>query len=385
MSEHGRAPRGMAVKLAQWAFIRQGPTPTSAARRTHATSARAALPQERERARVQWRFFSCAHAQISWSLKAARERARALAPFFLAHMRASKLLVGGRGWLVRARPSTEGGGRETGAVGIHEAWADSNQRGAARDRRKRACCALSRERERARWRFFSCAHAQVSCSLEAAAGMSEHGRSPRGVAVKLAQWAFIGHESTPTSAARRVHAASARGAPPPERERARAVVLFLSCAHAQLSCSLEAAAGMSEHGRAPRGVAVKLAQWASIEYEPTLTSAARRAHITSARAALPPERERERERAQWRFFSCAHVQVRCSLEAAAGMAEHGRAPREMAVSLVQWASVGHEPTPTNTTRRAYAASEGAAHPPERERERERARASGALFLAHMRN
>ena len=103
-------------------FIEAWPTPTSAARRAHAASARAAPPPERERAR--WRFFlrTCA----------------------------SKLLVGGRGWHVGARPCTEGEGRLAGAVGFHRAWADSNQRGAARARRKRACCASSRERESAR-------------------------------------------------------------------------------------------------------------------------------------------------------------------------------------------------------------------------------------------
>ena len=75
---------------------------------------------------------------------------------------------------------------------------------------------------------------------------------------------------------------------------------------------------MSEHGRSPRGVAVKLAQWAFIENEPTLTSAARRTRAASARAVLPPERERETVRNG--YFSCAHAQVSCSLEAAASMA-----------------------------------------------------------------
>ena len=152
-----------------------------------------------------------------------RERARAVAFFHLLTC-ASKLLVGGRGWITRARPCTEGEGRLAGAVGFHRAWAEPNQRGAARTRFKHACCASSRERERerAQWRYFPCAHAQVSCSLEAAAGMPEHGCSPRERAVSLAQWALIGHKPTPASAAGRARAASARAAlPPEERERAQ--------------------------------------------------------------------------------------------------------------------------------------------------------------------
>ena len=50
MSEHGRAPSEGGVSLAQFAFVRYGPTPTSAARRAHFASARAAYPPEGERA-----------------------------------------------------------------------------------------------------------------------------------------------------------------------------------------------------------------------------------------------------------------------------------------------------------------------------------------------
>ena len=117
-SEHGRAPRERAVSLAQWGFVGYEPTPTSAARRAHAASARAAPPPERERA-------------------VARSRVRTLE---------RRLLVRGRGWHVGARPCTEGKGRLAGVVGFHRAGDDSNQRGAARTRRKRAWHASSLER-----------------------------------------------------------------------------------------------------------------------------------------------------------------------------------------------------------------------------------------------
>ena len=202
------------------------------------------------------------------------------------------------------------------------------------------------ERERARWRVCVCAHANACCWLEAAAGTSQHGRAPRERAVSLAQWDSIGQGTTPTSAARRAHAASARGAPPPERESARGCAY--SCVHAQESLWLKAAASMSERCRAPREGTVSLAQWTSMGHEPTPTSAAQRVHAASARGARPPEREC----ARWRVCVCAHANAGCSTEAAAGTSQHGRAPRQRAVSLAQWASIGHEPTPTSAEKRA---------------------------------
>ena len=157
-------------------------------------------------------------------------------------------------------------------------------------------------RESARWRVRVCAHANAGCSLlEATAGTSEHGRAPRERAVSLAQWASIGQGPTPTTrrGARTPHVRVLRPLP---RERARAVAFF-SCAHAQESYLLEAVAGTSERGRAPRERAVNLAHWAFLEHEPTPTSAARRAHAASARTTSPSETER----ARWRYFlrTCA--------------------------------------------------------------------------------
>ena len=63
--------------------------------------------------------------------------------------RERRLHVGNLGWLVRARPCTEGEGHVARAAGFHRAWSDFNQRDVARACRKRVCCvtSLSRERE----------------------------------------------------------------------------------------------------------------------------------------------------------------------------------------------------------------------------------------------
>ena len=190
-SERGRASRERAISQAQWAFVGRGPTPTSTVRRTHAASARAAPPPEREHV-------------------VARLRVRT---------RERRLLVGGRGWYVGARPCSEGEGRLAGAVSFLGAWTDFNQRGAARAHVKRACCASSGEREHA-MRIRLCAHVNVGCSLEAAAGTSERDGVPRKTDVSLAQWACMGYGPTSTSAVWRSRAASARAAPYIERERA---------------------------------------------------------------------------------------------------------------------------------------------------------------------
>ena len=75
-------------------------------------------------------------------------------------------------------------------------------------------------RERESGDVLPCIHAQADCSLEAAAGKAGCGRAPRERTVSLAQWVFIEHGPTSTSAAQRARSASARAAPPPERVRA---------------------------------------------------------------------------------------------------------------------------------------------------------------------
>ena len=140
---------------------------------------------------------------------------------FISLTCARKLLVGSRGRHVGARPCTEAERRLAGAVGFHRAGTESNQHSAARTRRKRACCAFSRERESARSGVIPCAHAQESCLLEAAAGTSERGRAPRERAASLVQRASIGQKPTPTSAARTRRKRVLLRILPRERERAR--------------------------------------------------------------------------------------------------------------------------------------------------------------------
>ena len=143
-------------------------------------------------------------------------------------------------------------------------------------------------RESAWWRFRVCAHANIGCSLEAVASTSEHGRAPMERAVSLAQWAFVRHGPTPTSAAPRASTASARAPLPPERER---VVAHFPVHTRERPMLVEAAAGKSEHGRAPKERAVSLAQWPSKRHGPTPTDTERRARAASARAAPPHEIE----------------------------------------------------------------------------------------------
>ena len=129
-----------------------------------------------------------------------------------------------------------------------------------------------------------------------------------------------------------------------ESERSGALTLC----HAKAGSALEAVDGTSEKGRAPRERAVSLAQCASIGHEPTSPSTAERARAASALAAPPASGER----AQSRVRVCAHANAGCSLEAVDGTSEQGRAPKERAVSLAQWASMKLETTPTSAARRA---------------------------------
>ena len=62
--------------------------------------------------------------------------------------------------------------------------------------------------------------------------------------------------------------------------------------HTNSGCSLEATAGTSKRGLAPReGERFLAVQYPSIGHEPTSTSAARRARVASARAEAPPHRQ----------------------------------------------------------------------------------------------
>ena len=197
----------------------------------------------------------------------------------------------------------------------------------------RTCDAPPPETDRAHWRDRVCAHAQAGWSLQAAAGMSEHGLAPKEKSFSLMQCPFKEHEPTTTSAERRARSACARGAPPPEREieqwrnRVRA--------HAQAGWSFEAAAGTSEHGLEPNGRGSSLVQCSLIERGMTTTSAARGAWAASARAAPPPKKEIE----QWRDRVCAHAQAGWSLEAAAPQLARRSTALHRRIEAVRWCSV----------------------------------------------
>ena len=187
---------------------------------------------------------------------------------------------------------------------------------------------------------------------------SEHGITPRGRDLSLVQLSSEGHGSATSSAARRMHDASAHAAPPPEREIAQ--WRFRVCAHAQAGCSLDSVAGTSEYGISPR----EAFRWCSghpngmDRLQPARCGArAPQAHVL--RFLL-------RESARWRVREFAHANTGYSLEAAAGTLEHGRASREGGVLMAQWAFVGHGLTPASTAGRARAESVRAATPPVRQ-------------------
>ena len=102
-------------------------------------------------------------------------------------------------------------------------------------------------------------------------------------------------------------------------------------------------------------------QWPSVAHGPTTTIAARRARVTSARAALHPERQpaewlRARAFVMRKLAACWRPQLtrrRTVLHRMGGL------------SLVQWPSVVHRPTTFIAARRKRVATAHAAPHPER--------------------
>ena len=181
--------REKAVSLAQWASAGNGPTPIRAARHAHGASARASPPHEREHLGGA---LACAHRRTP----PARVRLR------LAHQSA----------FVRR-------GRRPSLLRSALPWGTDQLQSVRRGTRTPQARVLRLlPRESTRWRARGCAQANAGCLLESAAGTSERGRAPREKAVPLAQCTSIRHGPTPISAARHAHAASARAAPPSERE-----------------------------------------------------------------------------------------------------------------------------------------------------------------------
>ena len=162
---------------------------------------------------------------------------------------------------------------------------------AARTHRKRALLRLPQRNEHERWQYY-CLRTCARKLLVGNRGRHVGARPCTEGEGRLA--GAVGfHRAGADSNQRGAHTPQARVLRLLQRERACAVA-FLFRSHAQGSYLLEAAAGTSERGRAPRQSAVSLAQWASIGQERSPTSTARRAHAASARAAPSPERERAR-------------------------------------------------------------------------------------------
>ena len=223
-----------------------------------------------------------------------------------------RLLVGGHSWHVGARSCTEGERLFAGAVLFHMAWTDHSQRGMARARRKRACCASSPQTGLAlllapresrllvgghSWHVGarSCTEGErlLAGAVPFHRAWTDHGQ--RGMArARRKRACFVSSPQTANAAARlRAPRASrllvgghiwhvgARSCTEGERLFA-GVVFFDGTWIANAYCSLEPSAGTSERGLAPREKGFSLVQCPSKGRGPTATSAARRARSKRA-------------------------------------------------------------------------------------------------------
>ena len=104
------------------------------------------------------------------------------------------------------------------------------------------------EKQPAQWRL-RVGHAKAGCALEVIACKSHHGCAPQERGLPLAQCPAILRRTIATSAAQRARASSSRVLPPPESQPAQ---WRLRTCHANSGSPLEAAAGTSYHGLAPK-------------------------------------------------------------------------------------------------------------------------------------
>ena len=284
--EHGRAPRESGRPAGAVGFHRVW-ADSNQRGGARARRKRACCASSRERASARGGAVrTCARTQVSCS-------------------------CGARGWHVGARPCTEGDGRPAGAVGFHRVWTDSNQRGGARARRKRACCASSRERASARGGAVRLAHARKSAArVEHAAGTSEHGRAPResgrpaGAVGFHRVWADSNQRGGARARRKRACCASSR-----ERASARGGAV-LTCARTQVSCSCGArgwhvgARPCTEGDGRPAGAVGFHRVWADSNQRGGARARRKRACCASSR-----ERASARGGA---VLTCARSQVSCS-------------------------------------------------------------------------
>ena len=165
---------------------------------------------------------------------------------------------------------------------------------------------------------FACAHTQTLAAcwrprLLRQSTAADRGRGPSRWRSRLSS--DVGRLQP---ARRSAHAPQARVLRHLSRESLRWCVRV--CAHANAGCLSEAAAGASEHSRAPSERAVSLAQRIFQRREQTPTSVAQRARRNHVRCVTSLSRESTR----WRVRVCAHAHARCLSEAAAATPEHGR-------------------------------------------------------------
>ena len=164
---------------------------------------------------------------------------------------------------------------------------------------------------------------------------------------------------TAASAARRVHAASLRVLPPPERQPAQR--------RARTSVTPEPATCWRPR-LARRTTALhckrKVFHRCSVPFiarMPISASAVRCALAASLRVLPPLERQPE----QWRSFAC-HANVGCPIEATARTSHHGLAPKKRGLPPLQCPLMARRTITTSATRRARATSLRVLPPPERQ-------------------
>ena len=180
-------------------------------------------------------------------------------------------------------------------------------------------------------------------------------RPPKERRFSLAQRRCAEYEPTTTRAAWRARTASSSGAPPPPRQRASARV---RCASSGAGMALEAAAGTSHHGRAPRkrGLSPTLYFCCCACGDHNQRGTAR-THRNLECCASSPKTAGDGARVR-RVTSGAGL----ALETAAGTSHHGQALMENGLSPARCPSTGHRPTIISTVLRAHVASSSAASP-----------------------
>ena len=229
--------------------------------------------------------------------------------------------AGGRTCHIAPRPCTEWKRPFASVLPFSSAWTDNTHCSAARARRKRACCASSRETASAVLARTRVSHAKAGCVLEAAADRSQHGLAPNRSYLAGAV-AFFGAQTDHNHrSAERARVASARAAPHPERQPAQ-----WWCARAfvtrKTTVSWRPAADTSQHrlatnGRPLAGAVAFRGAWTDHNHRGTARARYKRACCASSRETASGVVARPR---------VCHAKAGCVLEAAADTSQDGIAP-----------------------------------------------------------